>query len=202
MKLKPFIIFLSISFALVACPSGGGRQSDLKRIQENNMDLPDLKPEYYKGIDFELSELFSKEFQNDHTLDGSSALCKHIRGIDTHFTIEVFNDYDVDDFMEEFTETEEKLDPLDAVHDYYVLKRYESLSNAASSIKKIVPKRVKQKGYVQVIDGSKYEFNDSSTYFTATLEVDGKYYVFQLIGLSENMGYLYDDFIDILASVK
>jgi hypothetical protein len=200
--MKPYIFFIGIAFVITACPSGNGRQSDLKRIQENNMDLPDLYTESFEGIDFQLSELFKKDYQNDHTLKGSSAFCKKIRGIDTHFTLEVFDDYDVNQFTEEFEDSDGQLNPLDVVHDYYILKRHESLSNPGLSIKKILPKRVKQKGYIQIVEGSKYASGTGSTYFTATIEIKGEYYVFQLIGVADNMGYLYDDFLDILASVK
>jgi len=96
---------------------------------------------------------------------------------------------------------DDEISALDAVHDNYILKREASLEDAETGIKKELPETVKFPGFIQVIEGARSDYGTSSTYLTATLEIGGDYYVIQLIGKQENMGYLYDDFIDILSSV-
>ena len=84
----------------------------------------------------------------------------------------------------------------------YLAKRIATLDQPTISIKKVVPERVKYPGYIQVISGSRYQNANPTSYFMATLEVEGTFYVFQLMGKKENMGYLHDDFIDIISSVS
>jgi len=52
------------------------------------------------------------------------------------------------------------------------------------------------------VHGGSYSTNTPSSYFIATVDIGGEYYVFQLIGKKDNMGYLYDDFIELLSSIE
>ena len=76
------------------------------------------------------------------------------------------------------------------------------MNKYSTSIKKETPKSVGFPGYIQVVHGGIYDDGMESSYFTATIDVNGTFFVFQLIGKKDNMGYLYDDFLDILSSVE
>ncbi len=198
MRLMTVIFLLGYAFVLMACPPS--RKSDLKQIQANNMDLPDLNYVGYEGIDFALSDLFDKEYTSDFAYSGDDAMCRVIRSLDVYFSVEVFGAMEVVEFSKEINQSSS--DELNIVQDFYVAKRVNSLYDPMVSIKKEVPNRVKFPGFIQVIKGKEYEYEEPTNYFTATLKVGNQYYVFQLIGTADNMGYLYDDFVDLLSSVR
>lgn len=184
-------------FLLTACP-GNSYQSALERIQENGMDFPELRSQRYGSVKFQLSGLFSRDYGMDYTLQ-DNALGFVIYDMDVHFSVERFESDDVDMIQFAF---DDEISAIDAVHDNYILKRESSLYDGDTGIKKELPSSVSYPGYIQVIEGATSSYLDELSYFTATLDINGKYHVFQLIGKGENMGYLYDDFIDILSSVK
>lgn len=197
MKKLIFILIVCSAWILAGCP-GSTYKSELKKIQENKMDFPDLRKEYYNGLKFKISRLFSNDYATDYVIQ-DNALTKVIYSMDLHFSVEMFSPDEAELLAFGF---EEDVDHIDAVHDYYIGRRVKSLHEPEVSIKKEVPKSVGYKGYTQVIHGGIYSTDYASSYFTSTLEIDGDYYVFQLIGKRENMGYLYDDFIDIISSIE
>ncbi len=162
------------------------------------MDFPDLQREYYEGITYMLSNMFGYDYDDDYVLT-DDADTKSIYDMDLNFSVEVFSSYDAELIQYGF---DNEISPLDAVHNNYIHKRQESLYDYTTSIKKEVPESVGYPGYIQVVHGSNYSYEDGSSYFTATLEIGDRYFVFQLIGKRENMGYLHDDFVDILSSVE
>lgn len=197
MKSAHIIVLFSISLLLTACP--GTKYEDAgKKLHTNNMDLPDPKINYYRGIRFKLSKLFEDSYDTDFVIN-DNALTKIIYDLDLNFSVEKFDKNDAISFQFSFSD---KTDLLNAVHDYYVFKRQKSLYEQFTSIKKPVPKEVGFNGVVQTIEGENYEGDEILTYFMATIEVYDNYYVFQLIGKKENMGYLYDDFISMLNSIE
>jgi hypothetical protein len=196
-KITSLILLFGSLFLLTACP-GGGYQSSLDRIQENGMDFPDLRSKRYGSVKFQLSDVFSRDYGMDYTLQ-DNALGFVIYDMDVHFSIERFESDDVEMIQFAF---DDDISAIDAVHDHYILKRQASLYNGETGIKKELPNSVKFPGYIQVIEGATSSYLDDLSYFTATLDIDGEIHVFQLIGKGENMGYLYDDFIDLLSSVK
>lgn len=191
------IIGLILLLTLTACPSKK-YQPSIKLLDKNHMDFPYLKEHYYHTIKFKLSTLFQSDFNPKHVLKNFS-FSKKIPDLAIYFSIESFSKKEAKEFQFEFNDD---TDLLNAVNDNYMIKRQESLYNPYTSIKKNVPKTVKYPGYIQAIEGSTLENGIKSAYFTATLMVDNKFYVFQLIGLKENMGYFYDDFLHILSSVE
>ena len=197
MKFAIFTFLIGALFLLTACP-GSRPQSALKRLQENGMDFPDLRSQRFSVVRFQLSKLFDRDYGVDYALQ-DNAIGFVVYDIDVHFSVERFATDEVELIQFAF---EDEIAPLDAVHDNYILKREASLSNAETGIKKELPNSVKFPGYVQVVEGARSDYGETSSYFTATLEIGNDYYVFQLIGKEENMGYLYDDFIDILSSVR
>lgn len=160
------------------------------------MDLPDLNRTYYKGISFFISDLFEHDYDDEYTIQ-SDANTQIIYDLGLRFSVEMFDSDEAETIQYSF---DGETDPLNAVHDNYVIKRQQSLYENAVSIKKEF-NTSKFNGLIQVVHGDEYGDLLTTSYFTATLEVEDRYFVFQLIGKRENMGYLYDDFTDLLHSV-
>lgn len=195
MKFRYQILFLSLTWLLFACPPAK-IDRDLTKIQENNMDLPDLRERYYKGLKFKLSDLFTNDYNNEYVIQ-DDALTMAIYDIDVNFSIEEFSMDEAELIQYGF---EEETDLISAVHDNYVFKRLETLDGGISSIKKTSSK-CKYPCLVQVMHGNSSFYGEPSTYMMATIEANKKFYVLHLIGIEENMGYLFDDFENILSSV-
>lgn len=197
---RSLVIIATVLFSLLltGCP-GGGYRNGLKQIQANNMDFPDLRKIFYNGVSFKLSSLFENNYDNSFVIQ-DNAMTRVIYDLDLYFSIESFSEDEAEDIQFTF---EEEIDKLNAVHDHYVYRRKNTLENPTVTIKKELPETVKYDGYIQVIHGTDDEdYQDDSSYFTATMEINNEYYVIQMIGKRGNMGYLYDDFLDLLNSVN
>lgn len=196
-KIVILISLIGAFFLLTACP-GNPSKSALNQIQDNGMDFPNLRSQRFSVVKFQLSGLFDRDYGVDYTVqDNASGFV--IYEMDLHFSVERFESEEIELLQFAF---EDEIDPIDAVHDNYILKREASLEDVETGIKKELPNSVKFPGYIQVVEGARSDYAETSSYFTATLEIGNEYYVFQLIGKEENMGYLYDDFIDILSSAR
>lgn len=196
MKILAKSLLLSTVVICTACPPRK-YTNDLTKIQNNNMDLPDPERNYFEGITYQLSNLFVEDYDEEYVIS-NVAETKVIYDVDLNFSVEVFEKVDAETMQYSF---DDEIDLLNAVHDHYIIRRQKSLFESKVSIKKPLPEEIGYNGLIQVVEGGQYEY-DGSSYFTATLEISDRYFVFQLIGVKENMGYLYDDFIDILASVQ
>jgi len=203
MKIGVFTLLLAVAIVFAGC-SGQTRSSvaasKLQRIQSNNMDFPDTRSEYYNGVRFELSELFESSYYDRFVLSGDY-MVKAIEDLNIYFSMEFFSVEDAEGIRYKF-EDEEDLSLMDAVHDNYTIKRNASLDEATISIKKPVPGTVGFPGVMQTISGTYDYYDEPNIYFMATLDLKDQIVVIQLIGKKENMGYLYDDFIDIISSVS
>lgn len=195
MNRKISFILLPLLFALTACPPTKYK-TDLDKVKDNNMDLPDLREQYYEGLRFKLSDLFADDYNNEYVIQ-DNALTRVIYDMDLNFSIEVFSKEEAK--LIQFT-FDEEISPLDAVHDNYVYKRMETLTDGVSSIKK-KDKNCKYPCVTQVLHGKSSLFNEVSSYFMATVEANDRFYVIHLIGVERNMGYMHDDFNAILASL-
>lgn len=163
------------------------------------MDLPSPEDKFYMGIHYDLSEIMQDDYYAEYVIQDDAQTYVNY-DLQIHFSVEQFTRDEAATLQFKF---EEETDPLNAVHDNYIIKRQESQYRFATSIKKALPKNIKHPGCIQIVHGDEYdEDNLDNTYLTATLEVDGAYFVFQLIGPRDNMGYLYDDFIQILSTVR
>jgi hypothetical protein len=162
------------------------------------MDFPNPQHQFFMGIHFDLSEIMEDDYFTDYVIQNDAQTYANY-DLDLHFSVERFSSDEAETLRFKF---EEETDPLNAVHDNYIIKRQESLYRYSTSIKKALPSAIPHPGCIQIVHGGEYDEQLSMSYFTATLEVDGSFYVFQMIGTRENMGYLYDDFLDILTSVR
>ncbi len=202
--MKHIVIFslLVSSVLLTGCPGNREREdpylSDLERLQKNDMDFPDMQRFYFEGIRYRMSGLFYYSTFDDFVLaDDYEVKINH--ELNLYFSVEKFSEEEAESIRYQFDDEEISL--LDAVHDNYAIKRNASLEEATISIKKTVPESVGFPGVIQTISGVNYEGIPANTYFFSSLEIDGDIYVVQLVGKEENMGYLYDDFIEIISSI-
>lgn len=197
MKSMFFICKSLLIISLISC-SGGTYRPTNKILSDNHMDFPLVEKEHYKQIAFELSPLFTTAINSNFTIQ-SNAFKKVIYDINLNFSVEVFSESEAEKLKDKFSIP---TDALNSVHDYYVSKRKNSLYLPAVSIKKNLSKMKGKEGVIQVIEGSTYTNRTVNSYFTSTLKVSNQYYVLQLIGKKDCMGYLYDDFENIIASVS
>jgi len=192
LKITLFILLGSTLFSCVV-------KNDLRRLQKNDMNFPDLKSQSFKGITFLKPEMLSVGYNESYVLSSTNLTFQNYI-LDIFFSIELFDEIDVETIQFSFDDNE--ISALDAIHDNYIFKRSKSLYSHETSVKKPVPNSVGFDGYTQVVHGKTYDDEEDASYFIATIEVDNEYYVFQMIGKRENMGYLYDDFIAILSSIE
>lgn len=204
MKFQIISSLVLAALVLTGCP--GNREepidpykTNLERIQENDMDFPDNRRYYFSGVRYRLSELFRRSYRDDFVLAEDYEV-RWISDLNLYFSIERFSESEAMEIMYRFDNDDIPL--LDAVHDNYAIKRNASLEEATISIKKSVPESVGFPGVMQTIIGKNYQSQPANTYFLASLEIDGEIFVVQLIGKEENMGYLHDDFIDIISSIE
>ncbi|XOV67243.1 MAG: hypothetical protein ACFHU9_16630 [Fluviicola sp.] len=205
MKYKIIFSLVLASFILTGCPRDEEIEpalykTDLERIQENGMDFPDVRRFYFSGVRFRLSTLFLRSYYTEFVLADDYEV-RAIDELNLYFSIERFSESEAEGIRYRF-DGDDEISLLDAVHDNYAIKRNASLEEATISIKKAVPETVGFPGVMQTISGESYEGNPANTYFMASLDIDNEIYVVQLIGKEENMGYLYDDFIDIISSIS
>ena len=203
MKYTVIFSLIASTFLLIGCTDNEEDNSiylsDLEKLQKNNMDFPDMQRFYFEDIHYRMSGLFYYSSFDDFVLaDDYDIKINH--ELNLYFSVEHFSASDAESIRYQFDD-EVEISLLDAVHDNYAIKRNASLEEATISIKKNVPKSVGFPGVIQTITGVNYEGIPANTYFFASLDIDGDIYVVQLIGKEENMGYLYDDFIDILSSI-
>jgi len=196
--MKSIIPLLGILIILVGCKQRSSYVSPQEELENNNMDFPNLDRQYFNGISYLLSDLFEFDYDDDYVVSSENNTYV-IYDIDVNFSVESFDEYDAELIQYSF---EDDISMLDAVHDNYIIKREESLLESTISIKKVLPESVGFEGYMQVVNGNTYSYDPNTAYFTATIKVDDMFYVFQLIGKQDNMGYLYDDFIDLLSSIE
>jgi len=173
-------------------------KSNLKKLQENDMNFPDLERINFEDISFLIPDFFENSGSERNTISEFSQTFTSY-DLNLEFTAELFSQSSID--ILKYTSDNYK-DNLPTVHENHILIRKNSLNEFTTSIKKKIPAKIGRDGLIQVIHGNTYMEGEDTSYFIATLEIDGESYVFQLIGKRENMGYLYDDFITILASIE
>lgn len=197
MKSTSIFILSLVVLLFIGC---GGKTNQPANIvlSENHMDFPEVEKQKYKNIQFEISPLFLAEKKPNYVLK-PHAFSRIIYELNLHLSIEVFSELEAKKIQLKF---EESTDQLNAIHDYYISKRENSLYASHHSIKKDLPKMKNKTGVIQVLQGATYSGSVANSYFTSTLKIGNQFYVFQLIGKQDCMGHLYDDFESILASVK
>lgn len=192
-----FVLLQSLS-----CGPRNNSKGALKKLQANNMDFPDWESHTFESIGYSLPEDFAYTYNDYYVIDDMNAQVYSVNELNLFFAVEVFTQNQADEIAYQF---EEKVDRLDAVHEHYVYKREQSLyeeEQIETSVKKELGKKSKFPGWFQVVHGKDGSYSKRMSYFTATIEVDDEYYVFQWIGKEDNMSYLLDDFNKMIASIS
>tara|TARA_R110002072_G_scaffold290921_1_gene458790 strand:+ start:9593 stop:10201 length:609 start_codon:yes stop_codon:yes gene_type:complete len=201
MKFLSLFSLIAIFFLTTACP-GKKYKSNLDKLQDNDMNFPNLNRFIFEDISFLKPDMLEKEYSESYIISDIYETFVAYE-IYTHFSVELFTASRIDVIQYSF---DEELTDINAVHDNYVIRRENSLYNYSTSIKKEVPESVGFNGCIQIIHGDTddydYDYAETTSYFLATLEVKDEIYVFQMIGKKDNLGYLYDDFVTILSSIE
>ena len=201
MKMHTLLLFILMLFITTACP-GSRVKSNKKILQENNMNFPGIEETSFENITHILPEMFTDAYDSYYLISDKydSYICYDLS---LRLSVELFDTDQIETIQFTF---DYETTPLNAVHDNYIIQRQNSLTDFSTSIKKEIPDSINQIGFTQIIheeitEETGYESKES-TYFLATLDIDDEIYVFQMIGKRANMGYLYDDFLRIIASVR
>ena len=197
-------LFLLLLPLTVACPNQNSTSSDVLELQSNNMDFKKWRITDFIDITHLLPAKFEKELESNYTIDKYSSQQKSISSLSLYFSIEKFTDTTATILK---NVNNEKTN-LNAIQKNYIRSIQNSLSQSniegfrtseLKRISKICLSQVIIQNYVrQYIWDTDY----SKTYFIATKKIKNSCYVFQLIGKSENMKYLQDDFFKIVNSAK
>ena len=183
---------------LTACPTSQ-RTNPAENVKANHFNFTDPELRAYKGIEFKLSELFEDSHYTEYVIK-NDALTKSIPEMNIHFSIEEFDEMDIDTYR--FLR-EKKGDEVEIVHDFYISSRLQTLIEGRKSIKRKLSSKVGFKGYLQNIDGGLGDDETTwSSYFVGSVLIDGKVYIFQMIGRKDVMYNFYDDFLKILESIE
>jgi hypothetical protein len=191
------IILLATLFSLYACDDLN--QNDPKRqLFNNKMDLPETGSQTFGNITFKLSNLF-EPYELKSFAYNQEALMLSIPALNLYFSVEQFKNESLNKFIDPQLGN---FSTLDNLHNTYVIYRQKSFDTFVSSIAKDLKISSPNKAIVQVIqDGNEYS-EELQLYLIATVSFNNEYYVFQFIGKKANMGYLYDDFLAIIKSIK
>lgn len=192
----PFIIS-SLWILLCGCPAPVSENKALKDFQKQQFDFQNKRKINFQGISF-LYPAFFEKGNKDHLLkaDGISVFTYDL-GI--YLSVEKLIPIDFKMFVSDY---DYKNDYLQAAHDFYMENRRNSLLFYENSVNSALPKGCRFDGMVEVLYGRNEDFEEDLKYFIATIEKEGAFYVFQLICTHEMSGYLWDDFEDILKSVR
>lgn len=199
--MKQLILILLIIPLLTACPdkSDDKRQDNLEAFRSNHFNFTSLEKRSYKKIRFRLPKAFKYDYNTGYGYK-TDAFARRDYDLGIIFTVERFTDDDLEsELMEDYIV---ESDLLNAFHDAYTFRRYESLNNGGAAFKKDVKKGVGFPGVIQMLSGKSSSYSDHLYYATATLKIKDEYYIFQMISTEEMMGYVYDDFERILKSVR
>ncbi|MNK27378.1 hypothetical protein D3C87_457330 [compost metagenome] len=194
------LLFLLIpTFILAGCFDFDKENKEIREeFKKNHYNLELDKTVKYQGISFKIPEHFKQNYSHNYTIKNSS-LTRSCNALGIYFSVEKFDKSDLHmDFVSEFVVD---TDLLNTFQDAYVWRRFESLNNAAISIKKELPKSFKHKGLIQTVSGDG-SYSGQGYYATSTIKVNDKYYVFQWITSKPIMNYSFDDFERILKSVR
>ncbi len=196
-----FLLLLPLT---VACPNQNSTSIDVIELQSNNMDFKKWIITDFIDITYLLPAKFEKELESNYTIDKYSSQQKSISSLSLYFSIEKFTDTTATILK---NVNNEKTN-LNAIQKNYIRSIQNSLSQSniegfrTSELKRISKICLSQVIIQNYVRQYKWDTDYSKTYFIATKKIKNSFYVFQLIGKSENMKYLQDDFFKIVNSAK
>lgn len=196
---KSLLLFFTLSFFLYACPTPQNEVQ--KKIEDNKMNLPNLKPFNELGISYNLSDLFAVSSYEIITIKSSnnSSFTYTTADNSIRFSIEKFSPSEIATLQ--FSSTPENQPNIDVLHNYYCNAIRKSNNLLVSSEVENLSSKASKKGLLQHLISSNDD-NYGNHFIIASIPFKGNYYVFQFIAGKQLMPYLYDDFLKIIKSVR
>lgn len=191
------LLITLLGFILSGCPQS--IDPTQKKIEENNLNLPNPVMISKLGISFELSELLEKSYYYNFALK-SDAVFFTTSNNSIFFSVEKYTPSEIESIQYQ-NEIENQPD-LDALRDFYANKRHSSLEKSIVSEPVELYSRTGKKGWMQSVEDIRNNNNYDLHYLTGTIPFKGDYYVFQFISGKNIMPYLLDDFLNIIKSVR
>jgi hypothetical protein len=197
-------LILILSLFISSCMKAKNKDG-LKILKENKYNFSNFKEFYHQGIYFYVPDYFVQDYNTDYLVknDGLS-LSNFDAGL--YISCEKFDSNEAADFKFLF---DKKLSNKQAIHNYYISQRENSLKNIKLSILHERKNKYNLSGYYQIIEGKKnssYSYTPEMIYMISTFEKEMKgkkhYFVFQLIGSKEMASYLVDDFKRMMNSFR
>jgi hypothetical protein len=168
------------------------------------MDFKKWKKTDFVDISYKIPQKFEQELESNYTIEKYSSQQKSIPSLSLYFSVEKFTDTSATYFQYINNERSN----LHAIQKNYIISIQNSLSQEdytgyrTSEIKRLSKKCLSQVVIQNFVRQYKWDTDYSRTYFIATKKINKSFYVFQLIGKSENMKYLQDDFFKIVNSAN
>ena len=202
--IRTIFLFALILPLLVACPISNSSTKAANELYANKMDFKKWKKLSFKSGSFVLPQKFEEEVSFDYTINKYSSKQYSLQSLFLYFSVEIFSDTSATYFQYINNERSN----LHAIQKNYINSIQNSLSQEdytgyrTSEIKRLSRKCLSQVVIQNFIRFYKWDTDQTKTYFIATKKIKKSFYVFQLIGKSENMKYLQDDFFKIVNSAK
>ena len=202
--MRTIFLFLLVLPLLVACPNSNTPTRDANELYSNNMDFKKWKKTNFVDINYILPQKFEQELESNYTIEKYSSQQKSIPSLSLYFSVEKFTDTTATYFQYINNERSN----LHAIQKNYINSVQNSLTQESSDgyrtseIKRLGEKCLSQVVIQNFARENKWDSDFSRTYFITTKKNNKSFYVFQLIGKSEIMKYLQDDFLKIVNSAK
>lgn len=193
MRIYIFLI-LPLAFVLAGCPSS--YDDAIRDIRQNNMDFPNLQPKHELGLGFNLSDLFVESHYTNLAFSSNKSISYATQYNEILFSIEEVSTSNLK--ISQLYDSSKST--LESVRDYAISKRASQYEYAKVSEPRELYSLTKKKGWLNLIS-QEGEYATPS-FLIATIMYNGKYYIVQLATIKEYNDYFYNDFLDILKSIK
>lgn len=187
-----------LGFLLAGCP--GSINHTQKKIEENDLNLPNPTGRNGLGIRFMLSELFETDYYSHFSLNSSNSLTFSTQNSEILVSIERFTPSALSSIQ--FQNPIENQPDLEALRDYFAEKRKASSQNSIISEPIELYSKTKKKGWMQSVEDTHSGNNYDLHYLIGTISFKGNFYVVQMVSGKENMAYLLDDFLELIKSIR
>lgn len=187
-----------LGFLLTGCP--GSVNQTQKKIEENDLNLPNPTGKNGLGIRFELSELFETDYYSHFSLNSANSLTYSTPNTEILVSIERFTPASLSGIQ--FQNEQENQPDLEALRDYFVKKRKAASQNSIVSEPIELYSKTKKKGWMQSVEDTHNGNNYDLHYLIGTISFKGNFYVVQMVAGKDNMSYLLDDFLSLIKSIR
>lgn len=198
--IKRLFLFLSLGVLLTGCPNTVNNNKSQKEIEKNNLDLSNLKYIDRLGVRFALAEVFTDSYYSEFALKTTNSHCFVAEELSLYFSIEKFNNSDIESYRYRY-EDADSLSELDVLTKHLKSKRMLSMDYPTASEPVELFSRTGKKGWIFSVE-DRENYYSSLNYLTAVIDYKNQYYALQFIGGSETIPFLFDDFIDVIKSIK